>query len=174
MAYCSNCGNKLSDTDMFCESCGNSQKSTISESVVPSIHHPKAKTNILLFKGRISQKDYVKSILVITLISIPGIWAANANIDIVGNSDIGYNLTPTGHIIDLIRANYVVWIAPILLYVFITQSIKRCRDIGRSLWFLLIPIVPLLYLLFEESKPVETKHKLNSSPIKPKDGGGLR
>ena len=76
------------------------------------------------------------------------------------------------------------------IFILIAQSVKRCHDVGISGWFTLIPIISVFYLLFARGiknnnnfighKEIEEKEDdieddiEEESPIKPKDGGGLR
>ncbi len=159
MAYCSNCGNKLSENDKFCDTCGHPQNNIISKSVDQNNQQLKGKTNIFLFEGRVNRKEYFVTIIGIILIFSTAFYFC----------EISENYHINAHWGNKIELVLII----ILPYIFLTQSVKRCRDIGKSLWFLFVPIISIIYLLLQKSKPVEID-RIISSPIKPKDSAGLR
>ena len=126
-------------------------------------------SSIFYFTGRIGRLQYGLSVVIFLLIS-----------------SLIFVLEMNG---SLPKISFWIFFYP-AIFILIAQSVKRCHDVGISGWFTLIPIISVFYLLFARGiknnnnfighKEIEEKEDdieddiEEESPIKPKDGGGLR
>jgi uncharacterized membrane protein YhaH (DUF805 family) len=101
--------------------------------------------NAFLIDGRIRRTEYGISLIIYAIITL-----------IIRN--IAEEST---------NAKYIfIFYLPALWFV-LAQSIKRCQDIGKSGWWLLIPFY-VLWLLFKEGDPEENQYGENPKENKTK------
>ncbi|MEI8203908.1 MAG: DUF805 domain-containing protein [Bacteroidota bacterium] len=120
--------------------------------------------NLFSFKGRIRRLE----------------WGISIMINSIGYS-IVYGLMELATSKMNFFSMFLAGIASIPITLFIlSQGTKRCHDLGKSGWWQLIPFYTFI-IIFIDGQSGSNKYGLNpknissnSSPINPKDGGGLR
>lgn len=143
--FCSNCGKEINATDTFCSHCGAAQHAEQTPLSQPS--------NVLgwyfivlkkyaTFKGRARRKEYWYFVLFS--------FIANT-ILIVVDGLIGTLNENTG--LGLLSSIYSIGV----FLPSIAVSVRRLHDTNRSGWWLLVPIIPFIFLLLD-TKPETNKY----------------
>ncbi|WP_318271400.1 DUF805 domain-containing protein [Sphingobacterium cellulitidis] len=117
---------------------------------IPSSSKSKGK-NIFSFEGRIGRLEFFLTFLIIYFLS-----AILKRFLKGSNDEVWYIL---GNRYEEGFGNNPIFIIPIviLLWVGISQGTKRCHDVGKSGWHLLIPFY-VFYLIFAEGQRFDNKY----------------
>lgn len=120
-------------------------------------YYLKALENYATFSGRTSRKEYWMFVLFNVLFAFAAIIIDN-NLGTIIQTDFGFS-SPYGYV-------YVLYVSAVLIPG-IAISVRRLHDVGKSGWYLLILLIPLIgsiwfvILLLTDSKRGENKYGPN-------------
>lgn len=161
MAFCSNCGNELNSNDLFCPKCGTKvnsvQEKKINLSRDPFEYFIDGVKKYFSFNGRTSRKEFWFYILYVSIIYI-AFCVINIVTTFTGPSGLMKDAFGSDRtIIEIIHViiDNIVIIGLTLPTLCIT--VRRLHDSNKSGWFILCPVVNIVFLFFK-SKDENNKY----------------